>query len=160
MVICHPFLYNCIFGRYSRHSMVAFLNKKNVLKYKGLHENISNSYVIIFDTLQQLCHFSLEWGFSWHQMLAPPFTFGVIFYARITSKKGKTFILYFLIFYLCWVIYVIKIITSNIQCYLILRKESFYSQVWLIMVADNYVSIMVIWYPCNAYSLSGGNIRH
>ena len=38
------------------------------------------------------------------------------------------------------------------------KKEDFNSQVILVMIANNYVSIMVIYCPFNDYGISGSNI--
>ena len=65
-----------------------------------------------------------------------------------------------LFLYLCWVIYVGNKRTDKIQCYLILRKRSFYSQVWPIMIYDNYDIILVFYHPLVDCGISRCNSRN
>ena len=64
------------------------------------------------------------------------------------------FVLAFLFLYFCSVIYVSETIATNIKFQLILRTRSFYSQVWLKIIDNNYVRIMFIYHLFVDYGVS------
>ena len=66
----------------------------------------------------------------------------------------------FMFLYVCWVSYFGKYITANTKFLLILWKIIFYSQALLIVIANNYVSITVIYSTFNDHGLSISNNRH